>query len=313
MLNSFEGSTGIGIDKAMAKVAWLGLGVMGFPMAGFLTSRGGQDVTVYNRTGSKAEAWVRHYGTGHVAQTPAEAARDADLVFACVGNDDDLRSVTTGPDGAFATMRKGSVFVDHTTASAQVARELAAEAEQRGFAFLDCPVSGGQAGAEGGVLTIMCGGNPDAYDKAEPAMRNYARSVRLIGASGAGQLTKMVNQIAVASVIQGLAEAIHFAEQAGLDLDAVLATISKGAAQSWQMENRWQTMHGRSFNFGFAVDWIIKDLGICLDEAQRNGATLPVTERIKGFYQQVQTNGGGRFDASSLITLLGKQSGAGPA
>lgn len=297
----------------MAKVAWLGLGVMGFPMAGFLQSRGGHEVTVYNRTPAKAAAWLDRYGGGRRAATPAEAAKGADFVFACVGNDDDLRAVTTGPDGAFATMTAGAIFTDHTTASAEVARELAGAAEARGLSFLDCPVSGGQAGAEGGVLTIMCGGTEAAYQQAEPLMRNYARSVRLIGPSGAGQLTKMVNQIAVAGVIQGLAEAIHFAEQANLDLDAVMATISKGAAQSWQMENRWQTMHAREFDFGFAVDWIIKDLGICLDEAQRNGAALPVTQLLKGYYQQVQKNGGGRFDSSSLITLLGDARAAGSA
>lgn len=278
-------------------------------MAGFLATRGGHEVTVYNRTGSKAEAWVERYGTGKSAATPAEAAKDADFVFACVGNDDDLRSVTTGPSGAFSAMGAGSIFADHTTSSAEVARELAAAAVARGFQFLDCPVSGGQAGAEGGILTIMCGGAPEAYAAAEPLMSNYARSVRLIGPSGAGQLTKMVNQIAVAGVVQGLSEAIHFAEQAGLSLDAVMATISKGAAQSWQMENRWQTMHARQFDFGFAVDWIIKDLGICLDEAQRNGAALPVTELIKGYYEKVRANGGGRYDSSSLITLLGSDGG----
>lgn len=289
----------------MAKVAWLGLGVMGYPMAGHLAVRGGHDVTVYNRTPAKAGAWVRQFGTGQTAETPADAARDADFVFACVGNDDDLRAVTTGPDGAFKTMKPGSIFVDHTTASADAARALAAAAAERNFTFLDCPVSGGQAGAEGGTLTIMCGGDEDAYRKAEPLMTCFAKSVRRIGASGAGQLTKMVNQIAVAGVIQGLAEAIHFAERAELDLDAVMATISKGAAQSWQMENRWKTMHDRQFDFGFAVDWILKDLRIVLDEAKRNGADLPVTTLLETYYEQIQRDGGNRWDSSSLITRLG--------
>ena len=290
----------------MAKVAWLGLGVMGYPMAGHLAVRGGHDITVYNRTPAKAAAWVAQYATGRTAATPAEAAKGADVVFACVGNDDDLRAVTTGPEGAFATMKPGSIFVDHTTASADVARELAATAAQRGFTFLDCPVSGGQAGAEGGTLTIMCGGDAQAYAKAEPLMACYAKSVRRIGASGAGQLAKMVNQIAVAGVIQGLAEAIHFAEQAGLDIDAVMATISKGAAQSWQMENRWKTTHARQFDFGFAVDWIRKDLRIVLDEARRNGADLPVTQQLETFYAEVQKMGGNRWDSSGLIARLGK-------
>lgn len=289
----------------MAKVAWLGLGVMGYPMAGYLASRGQHSVTVHNRTPAKAGAWVRHYGTGQTAETPADAARDADFVFACVGNDDDLRSVTTGPDGAFKSMKPGSIFVDHTTASADAARDLAATAAARGCTFLDCPVSGGQAGAEGGTLTIMCGGDEAAYQKAEPLMSCYAKSVRRIGASGAGQLTKMVNQIAVAGVIQGLAEAIHFAERSNLDLDAVMATISKGAAQSWQMENRWKTMHDRQFDFGFAVDWILKDLRIVLDEAKRNGAELPVTTLLERYYEQIQKTGGNRWDSSSLITRLG--------
>lgn len=289
----------------MAKVAWLGLGVMGYPMAGYLASRGQHSVTVYNRTPAKAGAWVRHYGAGQTATTPADAARDADFVFACVGNDDDLRSVTTGPDGAFKTMKPGSIFVDHTTASADVARALAATAAAQGFTFLDCPVSGGQAGAEGGTLTVMCGGDEAAYQKAEPLIACFAKSVRRIGPSGAGQLTKMVNQIAVAGVIQGLAEAIHFAEQSNLNLDAVMATISKGAAQSWQMENRWKTMHERQFDFGFAVDWILKDLRIVLDEAKRNGAELPVTTLLETYYEQIQRNGGNRWDSSSLITRLG--------
>lgn len=288
----------------MAKVAWLGLGVMGYPMAGHLVRRGAHDATVYNRSSAKAQAWVAAHGE-RAAATPIDAARDADFVFACVGNDDDLRSVTTGDGGAFAAMKPGSVFVDHTTASAEVARELAEAARQRGFQFLDCPVSGGQAGAEGGTLTIMCGGDEAAYTKAEPLMASYAGSVRRIGASGAGQLTKMVNQIAVAGVIQGLAEAIHFAETSNLDIDAVMATISKGAAQSWQMENRWKTMHERQFDFGFAVDWIRKDLCIVLDEARRNGAELPVTTLLETYYAEIQKSGGNRWDSSSLITRLG--------
>jgi 3-hydroxyisobutyrate dehydrogenase len=290
----------------MTKVAWIGLGVMGFPMAGHLAKRGEYDITVYNRTAEKAEAWVKTYGTGRTAATPADAAIDADFVFTCVGNDDDLRSVTSGPHGAFTRMKRGAIFVDHTTASANAARELAAVAEASGLAFLDCPVSGGQAGAEGGTLTIMCGGDVAAYSAASPLMQNYARSVRRIGGRGAGQLTKMVNQIAVAGVIEGLAEAINFAEQAGLDLEAVMETISKGAAQSWQMENRWKTMHERKFDFGFAVDWIRKDLGICLDEAQRNGAQLPVTRILETYYAEVQAGGGNRWDSSSLITRLGQ-------
>lgn len=290
----------------MAKVAWLGLGVMGYPMAGHLAVRGGHDVTVYNRTAAKADAWVKHFKIGQTAATPADAARDADFVFACVGNDDDLRSVTEGTFGAFSTMKPGSIFVDHTTASADAARHLASTASKHGCVFLDCPVSGGQAGAEGGSLTIMCGGDEDAFRTAEPLMSCYAKSVRHIGLSGAGQLTKMVNQIAVAGVIQGLAEAIHFAEQSGLDLDAVMATISKGAAQSWQMENRWKTMHERQFEFGFAVDWILKDLRIVLDEAKRNGAELPTTTLLENYYAEIQGGGGNRWDSSSLITRLGK-------
>ncbi|HPG88349.1 MAG TPA: NAD(P)-dependent oxidoreductase [Hyphomicrobium sp.] len=294
----------------MAKVAWLGLGVMGYPMAGHLLQRGGHDVTVYNRTAEKAEAWIAAYGSGAAAASPQDAARDADFVFACVGNDDDLRSVTTGPDGAFHAMKPGAIFADHTTSSAEVARELASAADGKGFSFLDCPVSGGQAGAEGGTLTIMCGGDQSAYARAEPLMNCYARSVRRIGGSGAGQLTKMVNQIAVAGVIQGLAEAIHFAEQSKLDIDAVMATISKGAAQSWQMENRWKTMHDRAFNFGFAVDWILKDLRIVLDEARHNGADLPVTTVLETYYAEIQKDGGSRWDSSSLITRLGDKPNA---
>jgi 3-hydroxyisobutyrate dehydrogenase len=288
----------------MAQAAWIGLGVMGYPMARHLAERGGHDLVVYNRTHAKAATWVASTGKGRASTTPADAAKGAEFVFSCVGNDDDLRSVTTGPDGAFATMAPGSVFVDHTTASAEVARELAAAANARGIAFLDCPVSGGQSGAEAGALTIMCGGAEDAYARAAPLMTTYAKSVRRIGPSGAGQLTKMVNQIAVAGVIQGLAEAIHFAEQSNLDVAAVMATISKGAAQSWQMENRWQTMHDRQFDFGFAVDWILKDLRICLAEADRNAAKLPVTALLETYYAEIQAAGGNRWDSSSLITRL---------
>jgi 3-hydroxyisobutyrate dehydrogenase len=292
----------------MANVGWIGLGVMGYPMAGHLARRGGHSVAVYNRTRSKADGWLSKIGNGRVAGTPAEAAANADVVFCCVGNDDDLRSVTIGKDGAFSAMKRGAIFVDHTTASAKVARELSGLAKDRGYFFLDCPVSGGQAGAEAGTLTVMCGGDEKAYTAAARHMESYARNVRLIGPSGAGQLTKMVNQIAVAGVIQGLAEAIHFAEQAQLDIGAVMATISKGAAQSWQMDNRWKSMHERSFDFGFAVDWIRKDLGIVLDEAKRNGADLPVIKLLEAYYAEIQASGGNRWDSSSLITRLGDKS-----
>lgn len=290
----------------MAKVAWLGLGVMGYPMAGHILKRGGHDVAVYNRTGAKAAAWVKAQGAGRTAPTPAEAARDADFVFSCVGNDDDLRTVTTGPEGAFQTMKPGAVFIDNTTTSAEVARELASAAAAKSLAFIDAPVSGGQAGAENGQLTVMCGGDDVAFQKAQPVILHYAKMVRRIGPSGAGQLTKMVNQIAIAGLVQGLSEAIHFAEQANLDVDAVIGTISKGAAQSWQMENRWKTMHARKFDFGFAVDWMRKDLGICLAEARRNGADLPIAALVDRFYSEIQTEGGSRFDTSSLIMRLGK-------
>jgi len=287
----------------MAKVAWIGLGVMGYPMAGHLKTRGGYDVTVYNRNPAKAASWTKQHG-GASAPTPAAAARDCDFVFACVGNDDDLRSVTSGPEGAFAAMKPGAIFVDHTTASARVARELAGAAFARGLAFLDCPVSGGQAGAENGVLTVMAGGDRAAFDRVEPAVRSYARTIQYMGASGSGQLAKMANQIAIAGLVQGLAEAIQFAEHAGLDVAALIATISKGAAQSWQMENRWQTMHARKFDFGFAVDWMRKDLAICFEEAESNGARLPATRLIDRYYEQVQGMGGSRWDTSSLIARL---------
>jgi 3-hydroxyisobutyrate dehydrogenase len=288
----------------MAKVAWIGLGVMGYPMAGHLLTRGGHDLAVYNRTAAKAEAWVEAHGAGRAKATPADAARDADFVVSCVGNDDDLRQVTIGPDGAFGTMREGAIFIDHTTASADVARELSAKAGKRGIGFIDAPVSGGQAGAEAGQLTVMCGGDADAFARAEPVIRSYAKAVRLMGPAGSGQLAKMVNQIAIAGLLQGLSEAIAFAENAGLDVAAVIETISKGAAQSWQMENRWQTMHARRFDFGFAVDWMRKDLGICLAEAKRNGSALPVAEIVDRYYGEVQDKGSGRWDTSSLITRL---------
>ncbi len=294
----------------MAKVAFLGLGVMGYPMARHLKAKG-HEVTVYNRTFAKAEKWVSEHG-GKAARTPAEAAKGQEIVFACVGNDDDLRSVTIGPDGAFPAMGKDSVFVDHTTASANVARQLFASAKSSGFGlagfgFVDAPVSGGQAGAENGVLTVMCGGEAEAYAKAEPVIMSYARACRLLGAPGAGQIAKMMNQIAIAGLVQGLSEAVHFGKRAGMDIDAVLDVISKGAAGSWQMENRGKTMNQMKFDFGFAVDWMRKDLGICLDEARRNGATLPVTAIVDQFYAEVQAMGGKRWDTSSLVARLEKQ------
>ena len=274
-------------------------------MAGHLAKRGGHSVTVYNRTAEKARAWVSANG-GLRAPTPREAAVGCDFIFACVGNDDDLRSVALGPDGAFAGMKDGAVFVDHTTASANVARELHAEAAKRGLHFLDAPVSGGQAGAENGVLTVMCGGDEAPYAAAEPVIAAFARSCRLMGGPGAGQLTKMVNQICIAGLVQGLAEGLHFARAAGLDQQLVIDVISKGAAQSWQMENRHKTMIAGKFDFGFAVDWMRKDLGICFDEARRNGATLPVSALVDQFYADIQAMGGGRWDTSSLIARLKK-------
>jgi 3-hydroxyisobutyrate dehydrogenase-like beta-hydroxyacid dehydrogenase len=285
------------------KIAFLGLGVMGFPMAGHLATRGGHQVTVYNRTASKALAWVEQFG-GASAASPAEAAKGAELVFTCVGNDDDLRSVVLGAAGAFAGMARGAILVDHTTASAEVARELHAKGTELGLGFVDAPVSGGQAGAENGVLGVMCGGDEETYAKAEPAIAHYARACRLMGPVGSGQLTKMVNQICIAGLVQGLAEGIHFAKTAGLDLERVMSVISKGAAQSWQMENRWKTMDEARFDFGFAVDWMRKDLGICLSEAQRNGARLPVTALVDQFYADVQAMGGRRWDTSSLVARL---------
>jgi 3-hydroxyisobutyrate dehydrogenase len=288
----------------MAKVAWIGLGVMGYPMAGHILAKGGHDLVVYNRNAEKAEAWVEEHGAGRTAATPASAAAEAEFVFACVGNDDDLRAVTLAKDGAFAAMRPGTVFIDNTTASASVARELYAAAKSRGFDFIDAPVSGGQAGAQNGVLTVMCGGDAEPFARARPIISHYARLVTHIGPAGAGQLTKMVNQICIAGLVQGLAEGIHFAQKAGLDIAAVMDTISKGAAQSWQMENRWRTMAEGKFDFGFAVDWMRKDLAICAEEARRNGASLPVAALVDQFYAEVQRMGGNRWDTSSLIARL---------
>jgi 3-hydroxyisobutyrate dehydrogenase-like beta-hydroxyacid dehydrogenase len=285
------------------KLAFLGLGVMGFPMAGHLVTRGGHDVTVYNRTAAKAEAWVAKF-SGRSAPSPAEAAAGADIVFACVGNDDDLRSVTLGPAGAFGGMKAGAIFIDHTTASADVARELSTEAQKRGLGFIDAPVSGGQSGAENGALSVMCGGDAEVFAKVQPVIAHYARASELIGPSGAGQLAKMVNQICIAGLVQGLSEAIHFAKANELDLERVIGVVSKGAAQSWQMENRWKTMNEGKFDFGFAVDWMRKDLRICLDAAHRSGAQLPVTALIDQFYADVQAMGGNRWDTSSLIARL---------
>jgi len=287
----------------MAKVAFLGLGVMGYPMAGHLKNKGGHEVTVYNRTTAKADKWVAQHG-GKRAATPRQAAEGQDLVMACVGNDADLREVALGQDGAFSGMKKGAVFVDHTTASAEIARELFAEAQTRGFEFVDAPVSGGQAGAENGALTVMCGGEDGAFKRAETVIAAYAKACNLLGPVGSGQLAKMVNQICIAGLVEGLAEGLHFAKRAGLDIEKLIATISKGAAQSWQMENRYKTMTEGKFDFGFAVDWMRKDLGICLDEAERNGAALPATALIDQFYKDVQRMGGGRGDTSSLIRRL---------
>ena len=286
----------------MTRVAFLGLGVMGYPMAGHLKAKG-YEVTVYNRTAAKAEAWVKEHG-GEMGLTPASAVEGADFVMACVGNDDDLRQVCVGDGGAFAAMKDGAVFVDHTTVSAKVTRELFDAAGGAGLHFVDAPISGGQAGAENGVLSIMCGGDAEVYTKAEPVMESYARICRRIGESGAGQLTKMCNQIAIAGVVQGLSEALHFAEKAGLDGAAVVEVISQGAAGSWQMSNRYETMIADHFDHGFAVDWMRKDLGICLDEANNSGASLPLTALVDQFYKDVQKLGGGRWDTSSLIKRL---------
>ena len=286
----------------MAKVAFLGLGVMGYPMAGHL-QRAGHDVTVFNRTQAKARAWAETFG-GQVAATPAQAAQGADFVMACVGNDDDLRVVTIAENGAFSAMKEGAIFVDHTTVSAKVTAELYQAAQSQGLSFVDAPISGGQAGAENGVLSIMCGGDVAAYQAAEPVMAAYARICRRIGDSGAGQKTKMCNQIAIAGLVQGLSEALHFAQKAGLDEAAVVEVISQGAAGSWQMSNRYETMLNDEYNHGFAVDWMRKDLGICLDAANETGASLPVTALVDQFYKDVQKMGGGRWDTSSLLKRL---------
>ena len=286
----------------MASVAFIGLGVMGYPMAGHL-AKGGHEVTVFNRTTAKAKKWAEEFGGNH-APTPAKAAEDKDFVFACVGNDDDLRSVTIGKDGAFGQMKKGAVFIDNTTASATVARELDEHANDAGFGFLDAPVSGGQAGAENGVLTVMVGGEQGVFDKARPVIDCYARMVGLMGPAGAGQLTKMVNQICIAGLVQGLAEGIQFAQLNGLDVEKVIDVISKGAAGSWQMENRWKTMNEGHYEHGFAVDWMRKDLDIVLQQARESGANLPVTALVDQFYAQIQAMGGNRWDTSSLLARL---------
>jgi 3-hydroxyisobutyrate dehydrogenase-like beta-hydroxyacid dehydrogenase len=284
------------------RVAFVGLGVMGFPMAGHLKAKG-HEATVWNRNAAKAQAWKEKHG-GTVAGSPREAAAAAEVVFSCVGNDDDLRSVVYGGDGVLAGLAKDAIFVDHTTASADVAREIDGKAREQGSHFVDAPVSGGQAGAENGALTVMCGGEEAAFARAEPAMQAYGKAVTLMGPAGSGQLAKMVNQICIAGLVQALAEALNFAQRAGLDPDKVLATISKGAAQSWQMENRWKTMAQDKFEFGFAVDWMRKDLSICLAEARRNGAALPATALVDQLYRMVQQAGGGRWDTSSLIHNL---------
>src|SRR5678815_2473940 len=290
----------------MAKVSFIGLGVMGYPMAGHLAKRGGHDVTVFNRTSPKANKWVSEYG-GKSAPTPRAAAEGADFVFTCVGNDNDLRSVTTGANGAFEGMKKGAIYIDNTTASAIVARELDEAAKTRGFASLDAPVSGGQAGAENGQLTVMVGGDPDIFERAKPIISAYAKMVGLMGPAGSGQLTKMVNQLCIAGLVQGLAEGIHFAKKAGLDIEQVISVISKGAAQSWQMENRYKTMAAGKFDFGFAVDWMRKDLGITLEEARKVGAKLPVAALVDQFYAEVQAMGGRCWDTSSLIARLDRE------
>ena len=287
----------------MAKVAFIGLGVMGYPMARHLAQRGGHDVTVYNRTSAKAAKWVAEHGGRHAA-TPKAAADGADYVFTCVGNDNDLREVTLGPDGAFASLGSGSIYIDNTTASAIVARELYEAARAKEAASLDAPVSGGQAGAENGQLTVMVGGDADAFERAQPVIASFAKMVGLMGPAGAGQLTKMVNQLCIAGVVQGLAEGIHFAKKAGLDVEKVVGVISKGAAQSWQMENRHKTMAAGQFEFGFAVDWMRKDLAIALDEARKNGAQLPLAALVDQFYAEVQAMGGRRWDTSSLVARL---------
>ena len=287
----------------MSKIAWIGLGVMGAPMAGHLRIKGGHDLIVYNRTRSKAEGWVARYG-GQIADSPAQAASGAEYVFSCVGNDDDLREVTLGPEGAFNSLKQGALFIDQTTASADVARELNDVALSKGAGFLDAPVSGGQVGAENGALTIMVGGTQTDFDRGQILLQNFSKQISLMGPAGSGQLTKMVNQICAAGLVQALAEGLHFAEKAELDIPLVIETISKGAAQSWQMENRWETMKNGEYDFGFAVDWMRKDLNICLDEARRNGAQIPATKTLEGWCAQIQEMGGGRWDTSSLIERL---------
>jgi len=290
----------------MAKVAFLGLGVMGYPMAGHLLKKGGHDVTVYNRSAAKAEQWVKEYGGKHAA-TPSDAARDCNFVMMCVGNDDDVRSVVYGDNGALAGMKKGAILVDHTTASAIVAREVYSKAKEKGIGFVDAPVSGGQAGAQNAQLGIMCGAEAAVFDKAKPVIDVYAKMAALIGGPGSGQLTKMVNQICIAGLVQGLAEALSFAKRSNLDVEKVVAVISKGAAQSWQMENRWKQMNEVKFDgFGFAVDWMRKDLGICMEEANKNGARLPAAALVDQFYAHIQARGGNRWDTSSLMHLLMK-------
>ncbi len=290
------------------KIAFLGLGVMGYPMAGHLSSQGFA-VTVYNRTAARAEDWIKDF-SGQMATTPADAASDADIIFACVGQDEDVRAVTIGEQGAFETLNKDAIFVDHTTASAALARELAEHSQQRGFHFIDAPVSGGQQGAENGRLTVMCGGEESAFTRVAPIIESYAQTVKLLGPSGSGQLCKMVNQVCIAGLVQGLAEGLHFAQAAGLDANEVIDVISKGAAQSWQMENRHKTMLANEFEHGFAVDWMRKDLDIVLQEARRNGSQLPVTALVDQFYADVQAAGGGRWDTSSLLTRLKTKSKA---
>ena len=287
------------------KVAFIGLGVMGFPMAGYI-SKAGHDVTVFNRTAAKAEKWAQTY-QGKTASTPAEATKEADFVFTCVGNDNDLKEVTTGPEGAFQNVKKGAVFIDNTTASAKVARELFNIATEKGFGFLDAPVSGGQAGAENGALTVMVGGEQSDYEKAEPVIDCYSKKIKLLGTAGSGQLAKMVNQICIAGLVQALSEGIRFGQNAGLNVEDVIEVISKGAAQSWQMENRFKTMIEDKFDYGFAVDWMRKDLAIVIEEAKKNGSPVPITELIDGYYAKVQEMGGNRWDSSSLIALLKKK------
>ena len=286
-------------------VAFIGLGVMGYPMAGYI-SKAGHNVTVYNRTKSKAEKWINEY-KGKMANTPAEAADGADFIFTCVGNDNDLKEVSLGENGLFNKAKKGCVYIDNSTVSAEISRELYAAAKDKGFEFLDAPISGGQAGAEGGKLTVMVGGDETTFKKAEPVIDCYSQKVKLIGASGSGQLTKMMNQMCIAGAVQGLSEAINFGINAGLDMDIVMETISKGAAQSWQMENRYRTMTDDKFDYGFAVDWMRKDLAIVIEEAKRNGSPVPVTEIVDGYYAKVQEMGGNRWDSSSLIALLKKK------